>query len=112
MSFHQITEDFQRDKKCFREISKIIMNWLVSMEKNGWRNKCYLGANVEEKQEVFFLLKINYPCFKLNLKTLDKFLIFPPQVIKFNLKAIKVYYNIGTDSVVDVKLIVQEYVVN
>lgn len=60
---------------------------------------------------VIFLLKINYPSPKRNLKTSDKLLIFSPQVIKFNLEAIKLYYSIGNNSVVEVKLIVEGYVV-
>ena len=48
----------------------------------------------------------------INLKTSYNFLYFSPQVIKFNLKVIKLYYNIGSNSVIEVKLIVEEYIVN
>lgn len=46
------------------------------------------------------------------MKTSYNFLYFSPQVIKFNLKVIKLYYNIGSNSVIEVKLIVEEYIVN
>lgn len=95
----------EKSKICFGKVSN---NELIGEYEEKWLEKQTLFGNQWWRKRWEMFSSKNKLSYFRNLiwKPHINFFYFPPQVIKFNLKVIKLYYNIGTNSVVEVKLIV------